>query len=194
MVKPEPTDPNDAPARAARELVDLYDPADPDGRVTGVTTRAQVRAGNLPHAATGVLLRDGHGRVFVHRRTDTKDVFPGAHDVLAGGVVGHGEDPVEAAARELSEELGQHGLVLHPVLRSWYRDASTHYLAHVFEAWWDGRPVVTQESEVAQGWWEPATELRDRLANSRWPFVPDTRALLTRWPDWWHDHGPRSDQ
>lgn len=175
----------DAAARAAAELVDLYDPTDPAGRVSGVTTRARVRAENLPHAATGVLLRDGEGRVLVHRRTSTKDVFPGAHDVLAGGVVAHGEDPLAAAARELAEELGQHDLPLRPVLRCWYRDASTHYLAHVFEARWAGEPVVAQAAEVAHAWWEPAEVLRERLGDPSWPFVPDTRALLERWPRWW---------
>jgi len=178
----------DAAARASLELVDLYDPADPDGRVTGVAPRARVRAQNLPHAATGVLLRDGP-RVFVHRRTTTKDVFPGAHDVLAGGVVGHGEDPAAAAVRELAEELGQHDLPLQPVLRRWYRDGDTHFLAHVYQARWAGEPVVVQATEVADGWWEEAAVVRERLADPSWAFVPDTRALLERWPGWWLDAG-----
>ena len=177
----------DAAAQASGELVDLYDPDDSAGRVTGVAPRARVRAENLPHAATGVLLRDGAGRVFVHRRTTTKDVFPGAHDVLAGGVVGHGEDPAAAAVRELAEELGQHDLPLRPVLRRWYRDGATHVLAHVYEARWAGAPVVVQASEVAEGWWEEAAVVRERLADPSWVFVPDTRALLAQWPRWWVD-------
>ncbi|MGI8695317.1 MAG: NUDIX hydrolase, partial [Mycobacteriales bacterium] len=72
-------------------MVALYDPADPDGRVLGRAPRSDVRAGNLPHAGTGVLVRDSAGRVYVHRRADTKDVFPGLHDCFAGGVVGAGE-------------------------------------------------------------------------------------------------------
>jgi 8-oxo-dGTP pyrophosphatase MutT (NUDIX family) len=170
------------------ELVALYDPTDSAGRVTGSASRAEVRTRNLPHAATGVLLRDGHGRVFVHRRTDTKDVNPGAHDCLAGGVVDAGENPLEAAHRELREELGVDA-ELHPVLTRWYRDSATHFLAFVHEAWWDGTPLTLQPSEVADGWWEDATTLRDRLRDSAWPFVPDTRALLAGWPDWWQDHG-----
>ncbi|MCI2237706.1 NUDIX domain-containing protein [Paenibacillus sp. TRM 82003] len=171
------------------ERVALYDPSEPAGRVTGSAPRRRVRSRNLPHAATGVLLRDGHGRVFVHRRTGTKDVHPGAHDCLAGGVVGAGEDVEEAARRELAEELGVGSVALRPVLRRWYRDEVTHYLAHVYEAWWDGRPLVLQASEVAAGWWEPARSLRERLADPSWPFVPDSRALLAAWPRWWEDPG-----
>ncbi|WP_432564173.1 NUDIX domain-containing protein [Kineococcus sp. SYSU DK003] len=170
------------------ELVDLYDPTDSEGLVTGCASRAEVRARNLPHAATGVLLRDGRGKVFVHRRTDTKDVNPGAHDCFAGGVVAAGEDPLTAARRELREELGV-GAALQPVLRRWYRDETTHYLAFVHQAWWDGTPLVLQASEVAHGWWEDAVVLRERLADPAWPFVPDTRALLQAWPGWWQDPG-----
>lgn len=170
------------------EQVDLYDPTDSAGKVTGRTTRAEVRAHNLPHAATGVLVRDGSGRVFVHRRTDVKDVNPGLHDCLAGGVVDAGEEPLAAAHRELREELGL-DLTLHPVLTRWYRDDITHYLAFVYEAWWDGTPLTLQPSEVAEGWWEDATTLRDRLRDRQWPFVGDSRALLDSWPSWWQDHG-----
>ncbi len=171
------------------EVVALYDPADTAGRVVGAAPRERVRALNLPHAATGVLLRDGRGGVFVHRRTATKDVHPGAHDCLAGGVVGAGEDPSRAAERELAEELGVRGAVLRPVLRCWYRDELTHYLAFVYEAWWDGEPLVLQVSEVAAGWWEPAQRLRERLADPAWAFVPDSRALLASWAGWEHDAG-----
>jgi isopentenyldiphosphate isomerase len=175
------TDPTHGPGA---ELVDVRDPADPDGRVVGTATRAEVRARNLPHAATGVLLRHDDGRVFVHRRTTTKDVYPGRHDCLAGGVLAAGEDPGTGAARELAEELGVRGVVLHPVLRCWYRDEDTHYLAHVYETGWDGRPLVLQPAEVDAGWWMGAAQLESALADPSWPFVPDTRRLLSLWPGW----------
>ncbi|WP_432495987.1 NUDIX domain-containing protein [Kineococcus gypseus] len=177
-------------ATPGEEVVALYDPGDERGRVTGAAPRSRVRALNLPHAATGVLLRDGRGGVFVHRRTTTKDVNPGAHDCLAGGVVAAGEDPLDAARRELAEELGVRARALRPVLRRWYRDDATHCLAHVYEAWWDGTALALQASEVAAGWWEPAQRLRERLADPSWPFVPDSRALLAAWPSWWLDTGP----
>lgn len=170
---------------AGRELVDLYDPTDSAGRVTGSASRAEVRARNLPHAATGVLLRDpATGHVFVHRRTDVKDLNPGAHDCLAGGVVDAGETPLHAAHRELREELGVDA-DLRPVATTWYRDDTAHYLAHVYEADWDGSPLTLQASEVAEGWWEDPATLRERLTDPAWLFVPDTRALLAAWPRWW---------
>lgn len=164
------------------ELVSLYAEGDLGGRVTGSAPRSRVRAENLPHAATAVMLRDAEGRVYVHRRTDTKDVYPGMYDAFAGGVVLAGEDPAEAAVRELAEELGVRGCVLRECFRTWYADEHTNYLAHGFEAAYDpdaNGPIVHQPSEVASGRWLPwdgPDGLMALLADPDWPFVPDGRA------------------
>ena len=110
------------------EQVQLYDV---DGRPSGVTDRARMRAENLTHAATAVVVRDSYGRVFVHRRTDTKDVYPGRFDFAAGGVVAAGEDPHVAAVRELDEELGVTGVPLELVRIAHYADDHLiHAVAH----------------------------------------------------------------
>ena len=154
--------------------------SDPTGRLTGVAPRWRVRRDNLWHLATGVIVRDRLGLVYVHRRTTTKDVYPGRYDCCAGGVVGAGETPDEAARRELAEELGITDVPLHPVLRSSYADAVTRYHAYVYETTWDG-PVRQQPEEVAWGGWMDLAELADRLSDPAWPFVPDTRALVGDW-------------
>ena len=162
---------------AADEVVALYDPDDVCGRVVGAAPRSQVRGRNLPHAATGVLLRRSTGEVFVHRRAATKDLWPSAHDCAAGGVVLAGETPEQAAHRELAEEVGVEGAPLRELLTAWYRDDDTHYLAHVYEAVHDG-PVSFRDDEVAEGWWLRPEELCARLDDPTWPFVPDTRWVL----------------
>lgn len=163
------------------EEVALYDRNDPDGRVTGHAPRSVMRAYNLPHAATSVAIRDAAGRIYVHRRTDSKDVYPGAHDVWAGGVVTAGEDPDDAAVRELAEELGLTGLTLRPLFREWYADPKTTYLAHIYDAEYDEQrhgPIRHQPEEVADGWWSTVDDLLARLADPDWPFVPDGRHCL----------------
>ena len=77
------------------EIVALYDER---GRPVGSAPRSRMRAENLRHAATAVVVRDPWGRVHVHRRTDTKDVYPGRYDFAAGGVLLAGEEPLDAAA------------------------------------------------------------------------------------------------
>jgi 8-oxo-dGTP pyrophosphatase MutT (NUDIX family) len=180
----------------AEEEVALYDPADPSGRVVGHVPRSRMRSENLPHAATSVAVRDIDGRIYVHRRTDTKDLFPGAYDVWAGGVVAAGEDPAAAAVRELAEELGLTGMRLRPLFIEWYRDDQTTYLAHVYDTVYDpdrDGPIRHQPTEVADGWWCTVDDLRDRLADPAWPFVPDGRFCFTLYVErGYADTTPRS--
>jgi 8-oxo-dGTP pyrophosphatase MutT (NUDIX family) len=127
-------------------------------------------------------VRDPDGRVYVHRRTDTKDVFPGLHDCFAAGCVQAGEDPAVAASREVAEELGVVGVPLTPLCTMPYADAHTRHLAHVYSVTWAG-PVTHQAAEVAWGGWLTVEALRAQLADPDWPFVPDGRALVERWLD-----------
>jgi 8-oxo-dGTP pyrophosphatase MutT (NUDIX family) len=161
------------------EVVALYDPSDPGGRAVGTAPRVRVRRENLPHAATVVVVRRPSGEVLVHRRADTKDVYPGLRDCSFGGVVLAGEEPDAAAVRELAEEAGIHGVQLTPLGSGWYRDEDTWYLGFVYATTWEG-PVRFEDGEVAEAWWERADAVAAALADPRSPFVPDTRALLTQ--------------
>jgi 8-oxo-dGTP pyrophosphatase MutT (NUDIX family) len=161
------------------ELVALFDPDDDSGRMTGVAPRERVRAENLPHGATGILVRRPDGHVLVHRRSPDKDLWPGLIDVACGGVLGPGEDPEAGARRELAEEVGidDPDLVLEPLGRRWYRDDDTWYLAHLYQVVWDG-PVRFVDGEVAEAWWEPVAAVAAVLDDPASPVVPDTRTLL----------------
>lgn len=158
------------------EVVALVDDS---GAVVGRAERATVRRDNLMHAATGILVRDSEGRIYVHRRSPDKDWAPDHHDAAAGGVLMLGEDPVASAARELAEELGITGAVLRPLGLSVYEDDTTRCVEHCFETVWDG-PVRHADGEVVWGAWMSLAELDEHLADPSWQFVPDTRALLAR--------------
>jgi isopentenyldiphosphate isomerase len=150
---------------------------DDSGAVVGSAPRSVMRRDNLAHLVVAVLLRDGAGRVYVHRRTETKDVFPGMHDCFAAGCVLAGEEPAAAAERELAEELGVIGVRLEPVFSGWYADSATRHLCHAWTATYDG-PVTHQPEEVAWGGWMTVAELQANLTDPTWPFVPDGRVLV----------------
>lgn len=162
-----PTDPAD-------ELVTVLDDA---GRPSGVATRADVRREKLYHGATAILVRRSDGRIYVHRRTTTKDIYPGVYDCWAGGVLAAGETADAGALRELAEELGIRGATLLPVLTTEWSDDLVRAMYHVYAVTWDG-PIVHQVEEVAWGdWWSPQL-LAARLADPDFPFVPDGRRLI----------------
>ena len=150
------------------------------GAVVGSAPRSVMRRDNLRHLVVAVMVRDPSGRIYVHRRTDTKDVFPGMHDCFAAGCLQAGEDVHEAARREVAEDLGVVGVPLTPLMIMRYEDAATRHLCHAFVATFDG-PITHQADEVAWGAWMTPDELRAQLADPSWPFVPDGRALIEPW-------------
>lgn len=154
----------------------LYDDA---GRPDGTAPRSVMRAQNLRHGATGVVVRDGLGRFFVHRRTDTKDVYPGHYDFTAGGVLQAGEEPLAAARRELAEELGIDAPLV-PLGEDDYADEHTRYHAFLYRTQWDG-PVRLQPEEVASGEWLTLEALLSMLDDPAVPMMPDAAGLLGDW-------------
>ena len=157
---------------AAAELVDVVDDED---RVTDRVTRAEMRRRNLLHRAVYILVFNRDGALFVHRRTDTKDVYPGYWDVAIGGVVAAGESYDQAAVRELSEELGVTGVALEPAGAMHYADAQTRIIGRVFTARHDG-PFALQAEEIAEGAFVTIAEAERLLETAR--CCPDGAQVL----------------
>ncbi|MFJ5548927.1 NUDIX domain-containing protein [Streptomyces sp. NPDC093225] len=161
---------------AAEEILDVVDTED---RVVGQAPRGEVYARGLRHRCVFVQVRDGAGRIFVHRRTSGKLVFPSLYDMFVGGVVGAGEEYAAAALREAEEELGVAGLAQPvPLFKFLYEDAGDgsgagsagSWWSYVYEARWDG-PVEPQASEVAWHAFLDGAEVAARLGT--WEWVPD---------------------
>ena len=167
-----PPDPGAAGAGplSADEILDIVDE---DDRVVGTAPRGEVYARGLRHRCAFILARDARDRIFVHRRTARKLVFPSLYDMFVGGVVGAGESYDEAALREAEEELGVSGLPQPTLLFKFLfeRPGGTG-------AWWStvyevrcDLPVDPQAEEVAWHAFLTEEELTARL--TQWEWVPD---------------------
>ncbi|MDT7704987.1 MAG: hypothetical protein QOG20_594 [Pseudonocardiales bacterium] len=173
---------------AADEILDIVDEND---RVIGQSPRGEAYARGLRHRCVFIQARDAEGRVFVHRRTPTKLVFPSLYDMFVGGVVGAGETYDDAALREAEEELGVSGLPRpRPLFKFLYDDGSGR-------TWWSSvyevrceLPVAPQAEEVAWHAFLPEEELARVLPV--WEWVPDGLEAYRRlrehlpgrsWPD-----------
>jgi isopentenyldiphosphate isomerase len=156
------------------EQVDVLDDA---GQVIGVATRRAMRAGRLPHRCTYLLVFDPAGRLFLHLRTPTKDVYPDRWDVAVGGVLAAGEDFAAGARRELHEELGidTPPEALFPFR---YEDEHTRVQAWVYRVVHAG-PFRLQPEEVIRGEFIELTALPARLRSER--FCPDGLAVLAEY-------------
>ena len=158
---------------AGAELVEVVDES---GAILEVVTRAAMRARNLRHRSTFVVVTTA-GQVVAHRRADDKDVWPGRWDLGFGGVVGVGEAWRTAAVRELAEEAGvavaEDALV--PLVEGVYTDGDVAEVARVFTAVHDG-PFTCPDGEVAELALVPWESL-DTWAASH-DLCPDTAAML----------------
>lgn len=156
------------------ELVEVVDEHD---RVVEVVPRRAMRERRLLHRCTYVVVLDPTGRIYVHRRTQTKDVYPGLFDVTVGGVNAVGETYDEGAARELAEELGVRA---RPTFRFRHRYSGPEgeVWGAVYDVVWDG-PVIPQPEEVAWGAFVPPDELDRMLERER--FCPDGLEVFERW-------------
>ena len=156
------------------EPVDLLDDA---GRTIGVVSRREMRARRLPHRCCYVLVFDRAGRLFVHLRTATKDVYPSHWDVAIGGVVAAGETFDQGAQRETAEELGV-AAPLEALFPLRFEDAATVVHGLVYRAVHDG-PFRLQPEEVARGEFATLDDVHRRARSE--PFTPDGLAVLERY-------------
>ncbi|MET7285699.1 NUDIX domain-containing protein [Streptomyces sp. NPDC005573] len=158
------------------EILDIVDEND---RVVAQSPRGEAYARGLRHRCAFILARDADGRVFVHRRTATKLVYPALYDVFVGGVVGAGESYAEAALREAEEELGVSGLPEPEYLFKFLYDdgAGRTWWSAVYEVRCD-LPVSPQAEEVQWHGFLSEEELERRL--TEWEWTPDGLAAYER--------------
>ena len=77
------------------------------GEVLKLAKRSEIHSNpSLLHRVAHVLVFDKKGRLLLQKRSLNKDVAPGKWDTSVGGHVNPGEDILEAAKREMKEELG----------------------------------------------------------------------------------------
>ncbi|WP_405932811.1 NUDIX hydrolase [Streptomyces sp. NBC_00827] len=165
---------------AADEILDIVDEND---QVIGQSPRGRAYALGLRHRCVFIQARDAEGRIFVHRRTPTKLVFPSLYDMFVGGVVGAGETYDDAALREAEEELGVSGLPQPvPLFKFLYDNGAG-------QSWWSSvhevrceLPVDPQVEEVA--WHRFLTEDEVERHLTDWTWVPDGLAAYERLKDY----------
>jgi len=84
-------------------------------RETALRAFSEAAARDGRRLVVGAIVTDGRGRVFVQRRSRSRDLFPGAWDMV-GGHAEPGEDALSALRRELREETGWELATLGPVV------------------------------------------------------------------------------
>ncbi|MHB8810530.1 MAG: NUDIX hydrolase YfcD [Desulfobulbaceae bacterium] len=153
---------------------------DENNEEIAAVTRRLMREQNLIHRASYILVFNSRDELFVQQRTLSKDIYPGFHDVAAGGVVVAGESYEESAARELAEELGVKGVPLRPCFDHYFEDEGNRVWGRVFRCRHEG-PFTLQPEEVAGGRFMTLEQVM--ALSEREPFTPDGIEILRRLQD-----------
>ena len=89
---------------------EIFDVVDEHDKPTGTATRSEVHAQGLIHRAVHVFVVNRNGDLYLQKRSLHKDMNPGVWDSSVSGHLDAGENYIEAAVRELGEEMGIHSI------------------------------------------------------------------------------------
>lgn len=137
------------------DATEWFPVVEPTGIVVGRATRQYCHSGAKPlHPVVHLHIIDRFSRIYLQKRSFSKEIQPGKWDTSVGGHVSYGETIIEALYREVAEELGL--VSFNPTLLSVYEFESEveKELVNVFAA------VGTYElhpdqREIEEGrWWE----------------------------------------
>lgn len=147
------------------EQVVIVDEAD---RPVAVLPKLDAHLNGALHRAVSVFITDGSGRVLLQQRAAGKYHSSGLWTNTCCGHPRPDEDPLDAAARRLVDEMGIRCALL-PAGTFRYRaelpnGLVEHEIDHVFVGRWRGRPIP-DPSEVGAWRWMPLETLRDDVAS-----------------------------
>ena len=145
------------------EIVDWIDES---GKTLQSLPRAEIRRRNLLHRVSSTLVFHPDNRVFVHRRSAEKDVYPSLYDMFVGGTVVSGESYEANACRELEEELGVSGTPIYSLFGHSFRDEVSRSLTRVFACVSEG-PFRFPPEEVVWGDWRDTGHVNGMVAEGR---------------------------
>ncbi|MDA4124514.1 MAG: NUDIX domain-containing protein [Thaumarchaeota archaeon] len=163
---------------------EVVDAVDEDDRVVGKATLADCLNEGLLHRTVGVIVSRTNGRVILQRRSREDLWHPGLWTLSSTGHVKKGESRTKAARRELLEELGLRGKLVHlskillPAIRS--RGMTEREWVSVYGTQTNAE-VKINPVEVDSVQEFTSQELRRMLSGHR--LTPDARIILRAYLD-----------
>jgi isopentenyldiphosphate isomerase len=169
------------PAIKSANPDELFDVVDLNDCVMSQAPRREVHARKLIHRAVHVMVHDVSGRLFLQRRSLSKDTFAGCWDSSCSGHVDAGEDYPIAARRELGEELGWHdvSLPLRPLLKLSACPETGYEFIQIYLLGPLSGPFELHPEEISEGRWIVPDDL-DRLVRENPEQVAGALRLLWR--------------
>lgn len=130
---------------------------------------------NLCRGVVRVFIINSKGYVFIQKREENKKIAPGLWDNSAGGHIDEGEEPKEAALRELKEEIGIELNDLQFITSYSFDEKQGEKIFPSFNFLFMGKSdndVNIQKEELSDGKWVAIEELKSSINKSPEKFAP----------------------
>ena len=145
-------------------MEEIFDEVNERDEVIGQRPRSEIHRLKLNHRAIHVFVFNAQGHLFLQKRSELKDCFPGKWDSSASGHLDTGETYDACAIRELGEEIG---LFVSEVPERLFKvDAcpeTGEEFAWLYRCFSEG-PFTLQEEEVSDGGWYAPEEIDQWIA------------------------------
>jgi isopentenyl-diphosphate delta-isomerase type 1 len=156
-------------------LEEILEVVDEKNRVIGKAGRREIHLKGWRHRSVHVLVFNSRGELYLQKRSPNKDQYPEHWDTSAAGHTDPGESPLEAARRELEEELGMKTelaeVLAHPACPETGWEFVTLFLARSDD------PVHLNLEEAQEGRYFNPDQIARLLADSREKIAPGFRLL-----------------
>ncbi len=157
------------------ELVDVINPE--TGKKTGeVITKKEAHQKGIWHSSIHIwLISKDHKKILLQKRCPEKNLFPNMWDISVGGHISSGEEPINAAKRELSEELGlnpeEYNFIYQTTLKEKFvdHDILSNEIVYVYliNTDLDLNKLTLQKEEVSEVKWYTKQELQSLNNNQK---------------------------
>lgn len=176
----------------AEQVEEEFEIVDDDDRVIGRAPRRRCHGDpSLVHRVAHVLVFSSDGRLLLQKRAASKDIQPGRWDTSVGGHLDIGESYLQAAYREMAEELGLTEVPLTYLYPSQIRNQIESENIATFLAYSEG-PFCFNPTEVSEiRFWTPA-EIDAALGTGI--LTPNFEEEWRLWCDWSRHYPTASDR
>ena len=150
-------------------LEEILDVVNEHDQVIGSATRRECNQNpSLIHRAAYVLIFNSKGDLFLHKRSMTKDTFPGGWSISVAGHVDQGESYEKTIRREMREEIGIE-LNVEFLDKFLLKHVNENEYSAIFRAYSNG-PFRTNSEEIETGGFFSMDTIRHRMWDKLTPF------------------------
>jgi isopentenyldiphosphate isomerase len=144
----------------------------------GKVLKSEIRKNKLLSRSSIVLVFNPKGEILVHKRAETKDLFPDYYDMFIGGGVTYGESYDEAAIRETKEEIGAAKVQLVFLFKYKYDQGDNKSFFQVYKSVYSGA-INFQKEEIESGEFVSIEELQKMIKEEK--FCTDSVEMFEKY-------------